>query len=202
MSLSEIIPIALKTIYNGIDFSQFKYNGKKEDYFACYGRIIEQKGIHHAIDACLKTGNRLKIAGLHYEGHGGSDYWSTKIAPFIDDKTITYKGFLKKQSIKNSFLGKAKALLFPIEWDEPFGLAIIEANACGTPVIAFNRGSVSEIIKNGINGYIVKNKQEMIKVMQKVDLIDRIKCREYVKKRFSIEKMVLEYEEVYKSLTK
>jgi len=189
-----------RTIYNGIDFDKFKFNKKPKNYFAYYGRIIQQKGVHTVIKVCLETKNRLKIAGLHYEGHGGNHYWSKKILPYIDNKNIQYSGFLTNQKDKNKFLGNAKALLCPIEWDEPFCLAIIEANSCGTPVIAYNKGSIPEIVKNGINGFIVKNKREMKKAMKEVGNINRWKCREYAKSRFNIEKMVCGYENLYKEL--
>lgn len=190
----------IKTIYNGIETSRFKFINNQQDYFIYFGRIIKPKGVHHAINVCIKSRSELKIAGLFYEGHGGDTYWSRQIKPLIDNKQISYKGFLKTQKEKNRFLGNAKALLFPIEWEEPFGLAIIEANACGTPVIAFNRGSVSEIIKDGINGYIVKNEKEMLKAMKEVDKIDRRKCQEYAAKTFSLKKMINRYESCYKQI--
>lgn len=188
----------IATIHNGIDFAKYKLKQKTKDYFAYFGRIITPKGAHHAINVCKKTDNTLKISGLHFEGHGGDKYWSRKIEPHIDNKKIQFTGFLKKQKEKSQFLGNAKALLFPITWEEPFGLVILEANACGTPVIAFNRGSVPEIIKNGVNGFVVKSESQMIKAMANIDKIDRKKCREYAEKNFSLEKMVRGYERVYK----
>jgi len=190
----------IKTIYNGIKISRFKFIKTPSDYFAYYGRIIKPKGVHHAVNVCKELKIKLKIAGLHYEGHGGDHYWSQQIYPYIDNKLITYEGFLKKQIEKNKLLGHAKALLFPIEWQEPFGLVLIESNACGTPVIAYKNGSVPEIVKNGINGYIVNNEKEMLQAMKKIHKIDRIKCREYVKKNFNIQKMVSGYENCYKEL--
>lgn len=192
----------IETIYHGIDIKKFKFNNNPKKYFLSYGRIIEPKGVHHAINACLKTGNKLKISGLHYEGHGGDNYWSTKIKKFVDDKQIFFEGFIKKQKRKNELLGNAEALLFPIEWEEPFGLVIIEANACGTPVIAFNQGSVPEIVKDGINGFIVENESEMMEAMKKIHQINRKECREYVKENFSLERMIDGYEKVYLKIIK
>jgi glycosyltransferase involved in cell wall biosynthesis len=188
------------TVYNGINFAKFKFKAKSKNYFAYLGRIITPKGVHHAINVCLKTKSNLEIAGLHYEGHGKDHYWSRKVEPHIKHKLINYQGFIKKQQAKCEFLGNAKALLFPIKWEEPFGMTLIEANACGTPVIAFSRGSVPEIIKDGVNGFIVKNEAEMVKAMGRIDEIDRKKCREYAESNFSLEKMVDGYEKVYKEL--
>jgi len=191
----------IATVYNGIDFNHFKLNPKPKNYFAYLGRIVKNKGCHIAISACLKSNSNLKIAGKHYQGHGNENYWNKYIKQYIDKKQIEYVGFIKEQNKKNTFLGNSKALLFPILWEEPFGLVIIEANACGTPVIAINRGSVAEIIKDGVNGFIVENEAQMIKAMERVEGIDRVKCREYAKKHFSLEKMVEGYERVYQKVT-
>lgn len=191
----------IATVHNGIDFKKFKFIARPKNYFAYFGRIITPKGVHHAINVCLKTKSDLKIAGLHFEGHGKDHYWSGKVEPYIDSKLISYKGFIKKQKDKNEFLGNAKALLFPIKWEEPFGMSLIEANACGTPIIAFNRGSVPEIIKDGVNGFCVRNEAEMIKAMANIEEIDRKKCREYAERNFSLVKMVEGYEKVYKKIT-
>jgi glycosyltransferase involved in cell wall biosynthesis len=188
------------TIHHGIDLNKFSFHKQHKNYFVSYGRIITPKGVHHAVNVCRKTHNQLKIGGLHYEGHGGDHYWSKKILPFVDNKLIRYEGFLTKQKDKNILLGNAKALLFPIDWEEPFGLTMVEANACGTPVIAFNRGSVPEIIRNGINGFIVNDEKEMIEVMEKINKIDRRECRLYVEKFFPLDKMVSQYERLYYSL--
>ena len=190
----------IKTVYNGINVKQWKFIQKPKEYYAYFGRIIKPKGVHHAINACLRTGNKLKIAGIHYEGHGGDTYWSKKVEPYIDGKQIEYRGFINSQKEKNEFLGNAKALLFPITWDEPFGMSVVEANACGTPVIAFNRGSIPEIVKNGLNGHMVGNVAGMKKAMKNIDDIDRKSCREHVEDAFSLEKMVEKYESVYKNI--
>ena len=102
-----------------------------------------------------------------------------------------------KQEQKGKFFGDAKALLYPVNWEEPFGLVMIEAMACGTPVIAFGRGSVPEIIKNGVTGFIVRSIREMAAAIKKVDQIDRTACRRHVEKYFSIDKMVGDYEKIY-----
>ncbi|MBN2015394.1 glycosyltransferase family 4 protein [Candidatus Dojkabacteria bacterium] len=187
----------ITTIYNGINFERFKFNFKPKDYFVYYGRIVKNKGCHIAISVCKKTGNKLKIAGKHYQGHGDENYWDKSIKPHLRRNKIEYAGFIKDQKKKNSFLGEAKALLLPVKWEEPFGLVIPEANACGTPVIAFKRGSIPELIKEGINGFIVENENQMMEAMKEVNKINREKCREYAFKRFSMQRMAQEYEEVY-----
>lgn len=187
-------------IYNGLKLSAYKYNSRPKDYFAYLGRIIKPKGCHIAVKICKETNQKLKIAGIHYEGHGEDNYWSTKIKPFIDGKRIKYCGFINNLKEKSRFYGNAKALLFPARWEEPFGLVIIEAMACGTPVIAFDYGSVKEIIENGKNGFIVKTKREMINAMKKVDCIDRNYCRKSIERKFTIEKMTDEYLKLYKKI--
>lgn len=143
-------------IYHGISKYKYKFNPMpKSDYFAYFGRIIEPKGVHLAIAAAKRAGYRLKIAGKHYSDNTKDNYWKQKIEPFIDGDQIQYIGFINDQKLKRDFLGNARALLMPSTWDEPFGLVMIEAMACGTPVIGLNSGAIPEIIKNGENGYIV-----------------------------------------------
>jgi len=192
----------LSTIYPGIDIQNFKLctSVSPDSYLLYFGRIIKSKGVHIAIELCKKNNWRLKIAGLHYEGHGGDHYWSKKIHPHIDNKLISYEGFITNQRQKVKLLGGAKALLFPIIWEEPFGLAIVEANACGTPVVAFNRGSVPELIENGVNGYIAKSRRGFERAIRQIDQVDRATCRSYVEKRFSLKKMIKSHEELYRSI--
>ena len=186
-------------VYNGIDINNYDYVDKPNDYFAFLGRVIRVKGADIAIQACVKANVKLKIAGKHYSDSSDSEseYWSKYVQPHIDGVSVDYVGYLKPVIETNSFLGNAKALLFPSQWDEPFGLVMIEALACGTPVIAFDCGAVREIIQDGINGFIVKNEKEMIKAINKIEEIDRKKCRESVKQSFTTEKMVEGYKNAY-----
>jgi len=181
------------TVYNGIDTQKFSLSEKKGDYLAFAGRILPWKGAHIAAQTARKTGEKLKIAAeIPYDR---MDYWNKKIKPYLSQK-ITYQGMLN-QSQMPSFYKGAKALLMPISWEEPFGLVMIEAMACGTPVIAFNHGSVPEIVKDGKTGFIVKNSKEMVEAVKKIGQIDRLECRRWVEEKFSIGKMVDEYEKVY-----
>lgn len=194
----------VKNIYNGINFSEYMFYMKPDNYFCTLGRIIQNKGVHTAIDVCRETDSVLKIAGKHYSAGDDKDnsYWEKYIKPNIDQKNVFYEGFLKPPKETSRFLGKARALLFPIEWEEPFGLVMIEALACGTPVIAFDRGSVKEIIKNGKNGFIVKTKEEMMQAMKNISSIDRRYCRLSVEKKFSIQKMAQDYKNLFEKYTK
>ncbi|MEA3357638.1 MAG: glycosyltransferase [Patescibacteria group bacterium] len=189
-------------VYNGIDLSEFKFRSSSDDYFAYLGRIIRVKGCHTAISACIDVGADLRIVGKYYSGAKpkDEDYWTKYIKPKLDDQNIRYDGFVAGPSAKSRFLGGAKALLFPVEWDEPFGVVMIEAMACGTPVIAFDRGSVKEIIDDGKTGFVVKDLQGMKQAMKKIDTIDREECRKLVKEKFTVKSMTAGYLRVYKKL--
>lgn len=187
----------VSTVYNGINLNEFEFNNYPLDYFAYIGRIIYPKGAHRAIEAARRSSVKLKIAGQYYSGFG-DDYFSKKVEPLLD-RNITYEGFINNALDKSNFLRNAKGLLFPIDWDEPFGMVMIEALVCGTPVIAFDRGAVREIIKDGVNGFIVNTKSEMVEAIKNINTIDRNTCRESAMK-FEIEKMTLGYIDSYKTL--
>lgn len=187
------------TVYNGIDINDFIFNPKPQDYFSWLGRIHYGKGMWNAVHAAQVSKNKLIAAG-NITCEDDEKYFQS-VKPMIDGKNIKYIGEVGLRG-KNKLLGGARALLFPTIWEEPFGLVMIEAMACGTPVVAFNRGSVSEVIKDGVTGFIVKDEKEMIEAMKKINEIDRIKCREHIEKHFTIEKMVDAYERVYKKIIK
>jgi len=128
------------------------------------------------------------------------EYFKTKIKPHLSQK-IKYLGELSGKKLSN-FYSQAKACLYPIEWEEPFGLVMIEAMATGTPVIVFNRGSAKEIIKDRRTGFVVKNIEEMVKAIKEIDQIDRHNCRERVEKYFTYQRMVDDYEKIYYQLIK
>lgn len=172
------------TVYNAIDFT--KYTLKKQvDINAplmFLGRLDRVKGVHTAIEVAKKTNHQLLIAGNIPHTDDNYAYYKKEIEPLIDDEQIKYIGALDDEG-KNKYLGVAKALLFPIEWDEPFGIVMIEAMACGTPVIAFNRGSVPEVI-NDKCGIIVTTTDEMIEAIGKISDISRSECRASACERF------------------
>lgn len=182
----------LATVYNGIDIDHFAFEADSEDYLMISGRVIPEKGVKEAVQIAMQTNRRLLIAGsLSKPAYW---YFEEHIKPFLNDK-ILFLGMLDKEQIVK-YYKKAAAVLMPIQWQEPFGLSMAEANACGTPVIAFNRGSVPEIIVDGKTGYIVDNSAEMILAISKLDKIKRKDCREHAVKKFSRDRMVENYEQV------
>lgn len=185
-----------QVIYNGIALKNFPVVAQKEDYLMFLGRITPDKGILEAITVAEKTHKILLIAAKI--DPVDRFFYEQEVKPKIDGRLIRYVGEVGS-SEKIEWLKKAKCLLFPIKWEEPFGLVMVEALACGTPVIAFCRGSVPEIIRDGINGYIVKTTDEMIDKVGAIQKISPNNCRQSVE-RFSIDKMVSEYESVFKKL--
>lgn len=188
-------------VYNGIDLSQYKFYPRSDEYFAWIARIDPYKGIENAILAAEKAGVKLLLAGRLDQSR--RDYFKTKIKPHLGKK-IKYVGELSQKELPD-FYGKAKAVLYPIEWHEPFGLIMTEAMACGTPIIAFDRGSVPEVVKNGKTGFVVpmlnkkgeKNIQGIVESIHKIDQIKRENCRKWVEKKFTYQKMTDKYEEIY-----
>jgi len=187
----------IDTVYNGINMKDFTFNPEPKNYFAWLGRIHYGKGMWEAVHASRETKSNLITAG-NITCESDEKYFNT-VKPMIDEKKIKYIGEVGPKR-KNSLLGSAKALLFPIRWEEPFGLVMAEAMACGTPVIAFRRGSVSEIIKNGVTGFVVEDEKGLIEDMKNIGKIDRAQCRKHVEKHFTIERMVDAYEEVYEKI--
>jgi glycosyltransferase involved in cell wall biosynthesis len=152
------------------------------------------KGPHLAIAAARRAGMRLKLAGEIQPMH--RDYWEREVLPAIDGVNVEYVGEADF-AIKNDLLSKARALLFPIEWEEPFGLVMIEAMACGTPVLAFPGGAVEEIVRNGVNGWICRDVGDMAEHIRGLDLRPDA-CRAFVGEQFSLRQMVDQYLDVYR----
>ncbi len=185
----------LATVYNGVDVGEFEFNPKPKDYLLYMGALGEHKNPRAAINVTKKTGQKLILAG----GKIRHPYFEEEIEPLIDGKQIQYVGEVKGQK-RVDILKNAKAFLFPIVWPEPFGLAMIEAMASGTPAIAFNHGAVREVIENGKTGFIVGNEAEMAKAVNKIDQIERKACRIRVEKHFTTQRMVDDYLEVAEKL--
>ncbi len=185
-------------IYNFTDTDYFTYdktlNGR---YLFFLGRIEEIKGTKEAIEVALATNTELIIAGNVQEGHNA--YFNQFIKPHLSNPLIKYVGPVNDEQ-KKVLLQKAKAFLFPIKWEEPFGIVMAEAMACGVPVIGFKRGSVPEVVKDGVNGFIVDDVNGMIEAVKRIDEIDRKKVREDCVVRFSLEEISKEYLSLFKKI--
>ncbi len=185
---------------NGLSVNLYSFNERPKDYLFWIGRICPQKGVLEAIKVAKETKRKLLIAG----GFSKFPYHLNYIKRFKEEirknKNVKYLGEIKNLEQKVEYLKNAFCLLAPIKWEEPFGLVLVEAMACGTPVIAFKRGAVPEIVRDGITGFVVKNQNEMIKAVKKIEGIDRRKCRQWVEENFTVEKMVDGYEKIYKEV--
>lgn len=187
------------TIYNGIDVNKFDYNDRPDNYVVFLGRMSPEKGPKQAIEFAKAAGLTLKMAAKI--DASDRDYFEKEVKPLIDGKQIQYIGEVNHEA-KNRLLKNALALIALIQWEEPFGLFIVEAMATGTPVIATKRGSVPELVKDHITGYIVENVREAVMVWPKIIRLNRLEARRHVEKNFTIGKMVDRYEKVYNYLTK
>lgn len=183
------------TVFNGVPLSTYTFSKyvKQNAPLVSLGRIEPIKGPHVAIKVAKETKRKLIIAGNIPEEY--SSYFSNEIEPHLNDQ-IQYVGAVDDKQ-KNDLLGKAAALLMPIEWNEPFGIVMAEALACGTPVIAFNKGSAPEIIKHGINGFLCSSVHEMIGFVNRIQEIDRVEVRKDAEARFSSEVIVDQYLKIY-----
>ncbi len=184
-------------IYNGIDIKRFPFKKEPGDYLLFLGRCTDFKGILEAIQIANLANKKLVIVAK--VDPTDEDFYNQKVKPLIDGVKIVYVGEADFNQ-KIEYLKNALCLLFPIKWDEPFGLVLTESMACGTPVIAFNRGSVSEIVEDGVTGFVVTNVDQAVKAISKIGQIDRVSCRERVEKHFSLEIMLNAYEQLYKKL--
>lgn len=182
----------LATVYNGLDPEEFPFNNQPEDYFFFMGAIGEHKSPHLAIDAAKAAGVKLTLAG----GKIREPYFSNQVKPKLDNDQIKFVGEVEgKQRLE--LLSKARGLLMPITWEEPFGLVMIEAMACGTPVIGLNHGAVPEVIENGQTGFVVNSVEGMAEAIGRIDQINRRNCRQEVEKRFTYQTMVDGYLAAY-----
>ncbi len=188
------------TVYNGIEIERYPFSEKKEDFLIFLGRSSPEKGILEAIKIAKKSGNKLMV--LAKVDPSDRAYHEEKIKPLIDGKDIIFVGEVEF-NIKVDWLSRAKALLFPIQWREPFGLVMIEAMACGTPVIAPERASVPEIVIDGVTGFIVPVENmvdTMVEKVRHIHEISPIRCREHVERHFTAERMVDDYLRLYEKI--
>ena len=187
----------VRTVYNAINIEQLPYSNASDDYFAWIGKALPVKGLKEAIHVAKKAGVRLKImAAVDKANPESVRYFEDEVKPLIDGKQIEFLGEADVK-MKATVLGKAKAMLNPIQWPEPFGLVMAEAQAVGTPVIVLNKGAASELVVDGTTGFVVDDLDEMVEKIKVIDRIDRRACRKHVEETFSIESMIVGYEKAY-----
>jgi glycosyltransferase involved in cell wall biosynthesis len=186
----------LGVVHNAIDLQKWAFHPQKRDYLLAFGRVCEAKGFHLAIQVARRTGRRLVMAGALQAQYAG--YFHEQVEPELDDQ-IVYLGEVGDEQRRQLFAGAA-GFLFPIVWPEPFGLVMIEALASGTPVIALRDGSVPEVIEHGRTGFIVDCVDEMVAAVDRLVEIDAAACRQAVEARFTVDRLVDEYEAIYRRL--
>ncbi len=193
------------TVHHGIELDEFCFSGRRGDYLAFLGRVSPDKGLDAAIRVARAAGLPLKVAarmplpGSHDTSSGAdSSYWDEVIRPLLGDD-VELLGEVGGED-KSRFLRNAAALVFPIRWPEPFGLVMIEALACGTPVLALRQGSVPEVIGHGVTGFVVDGESDLARAVGRLDEIDRRACRDAAEEHFSPRAMADAYERVYASL--
>lgn len=185
----------IKTIHHGINLEQFDFQPEPDDYLLFFGRIHHDKGVREALEIARSCDKRLMLAGIIQD----ESYFRQYVEPHLDNHSAVYCGSVGPEE-RNRLLGGACALLHPINFAEPFGLSVIESMACGTPVIAFDRGSMPELFKNGQHGFLVKSVVEAIEAVGHLKDIDRACCRQHVEKYFTANRMIEEYIEVYEKI--
>ncbi len=195
--LAGVAPNWVRTIYHGLPVDRFHLQDNPKGYLAFLGRISPEKRVDRAIEIAKQLGMPLRIAAKIDKVD--REYFEAKIRHLMEDPLVEYIGEIG-ESEKQDFLGGAACLLFPIDWPEPFGLVMIEAMACGTPVVAYGKGSVPEIIRDGVNGFIVGNLREAVDAVERAQALSRARVRAEFESRFNVTLMATRYLEVYQAL--
>jgi glycosyltransferase involved in cell wall biosynthesis len=185
----------LATVYNGLNTNDFSFNALPDDYLLYFGRIHHDKVTAEAINIAKKSNRKLLIAGIIQD----ANYYRELVEPFIDNEQIIYVGHAGPDKRKE-LLGNAAALLHPINFNEPFGMSVAEAMLCGTPVIAFNKGSMPELIKDAETGFLVNTVDEAVEAVANLSAINREQCCRWATSQFSSEKMVADYYRLYQQI--
>jgi len=185
----------LGAVHNGIDVESFPFCADKEDHLLFLSRIAPEKGVHLAVEVARRLGMRLVLAGK--VDRADRVYFEDVVRPLIDGKQVTFLGEADA-TLKRELYQRARCLVMPICWEEPFGLVMAEAMACGTPVVAFNRGAASEIVADGETGFLVDDVDGMVAAVRQVDRIDPARCRQHVSERFSPQVMADGYIRLYR----
>lgn len=199
----KISPFANVTaIYNGVDIDDYQFNTDiaEDAPLTFLGRIQQEKGIAIAIQAAKKTNQKLVIAGNIPNEAQHQQYFNEQVKPHIDGEQIKYIGPVN-DSQKNELLRNSKAFLMPVTWDEPFGIVMAEALACGTPVIGFKRGAVPEVVTNGFNGFVCDTEAEMEAAINNIGSVSRETCRQVAEQKFSAGVLAKQYEDLYQLAT-
>ncbi|MBW6501274.1 MAG: glycosyltransferase family 4 protein [Bacteroidales bacterium] len=183
------------TIYNGINTDEFTFQSEPKDYLLFFGRIHPEKGTYESIQIAKQSGRQLIISGLIQH----QEYFESRIKPYINDDDIKYAGNSGPEE-RDKLMGEAYALLHPISFEEPFGLSVAESMLCGTPVIAFDKGSMPELIIDGKTGFLVRNIDEAVRAVKNIKYVDRKYTSEYAASKFSRQKMAEGYLEVYRQI--
>jgi len=201
ISLSQRKPLPpvnwIGNVYHGLPTKTHPFYPRSGDYLAFLGRISPEKRVDRAIEIALKSGLRLKIAAKIDAADRA--YYESEIKPLMTSSHVEFVGEITEDQ-KPKFLGNAYAYLFPIDWPEPFGLTMIEAMACGTPTIAFNRGSVPEVMENGVTGFVVNNIEEAVRAVGETASLDRATCRRVFEQRFTASRMAQQYLTLYQKV--
>jgi glycosyltransferase involved in cell wall biosynthesis len=184
----------LGTVYHGLPEDLFSFHETPGDYLAFLGRISPEKRLDRAIEIAKRTGMPLKVAAKIDKVD--QEYFEEVIRPLLDHRLVEFVGEIGGRE-KEEFLGNAYAVLFPIDWPEPFGLVMIEAMACGTPVIAWRNGSVPEVMQDGVTGFIVEELDEAVQAIEKLARFDRRQCRQVFERRFTADRMANDYVNIY-----
>lgn len=186
------------TIYNGLTMNTYPFSARHDGYLLYIGRMSPEKGVHHAVEVAKRLDVPIIIGGRVAEHE--QEYFNTHIRPHIKDPRVMWVGEVNEQE-RNVLMSHALGMLHPVTWPEPFGLTMIEAMACGCPVIGFNQGSIPEIIEDGKTGYVVNSVDEMASAVKMLHLINRSYCRSYALSTFNARTMTDGYEALYKKIT-
>lgn len=184
------------TIYNGLSMDHYPFSSEHDGYLLFVGRIAMEKGVHYAIEAAMTLHLPLIIAAKLDQKD--KPYYDEYIAPYLSDQ-IQWVGEVDEEE-RNKLMSRAMCFLHPVTWREPFGLTLIEAMACGCPIVAFNKGSIPEIVKNGKTGFVVEDLDGMLDAIENIAMIERDKCRELTLAKFNVSNMTDRYEAVYQKI--
>jgi glycosyltransferase involved in cell wall biosynthesis len=189
IQITDVVP-------NAVDVQSYPFSSEKDDYLLCLGRIARDKAQHLAIEVAKRVGMPLVLAGKIDPGDDRA-YFDEMILPHVDGQSVRFEGEVPDDR-KRELFSRARAFVFPIQWDEPFGLVMIEAMACGTPVVATPYGAVPEVVADGVNGFIATSVDDMVEAIKKIETISPEVCRAVVEQRFAPAVMADGYEAVYR----